>query len=186
MPPLLIILCGNVGSGKSSFARQLESHGVIRLSIDEQALHDAREHRDPSNFFRFTDISNLRSAEQRARSENLGRIEKYLRNGQSVVLDDGFWQKEERERYAALAREFGAEPILFYFPIDAETQWSRLVTRNSGDLTSTHYISREDMEYLNQFVQPPSGEGEHNVETLGVDRALRIVLGRMKSEAPAA
>jgi len=33
--PLVVLMCGVAGSGKTTFAQQLEMNGFIRLSIDE-------------------------------------------------------------------------------------------------------------------------------------------------------
>ncbi|WP_255398301.1 AAA family ATPase [Salirhabdus sp. Marseille-P4669] len=34
--PLVIMMCGVAGSGKTTFSQQLEKEGFIRLSIDEE------------------------------------------------------------------------------------------------------------------------------------------------------
>ena len=33
--PVVYLLCGFVGSGKTTYARELERSGIVRLSIDE-------------------------------------------------------------------------------------------------------------------------------------------------------
>lgn len=34
--PLIIMMCGVAGSGKTTFAQRLETEGFVRLSIDEE------------------------------------------------------------------------------------------------------------------------------------------------------
>ena len=34
--PLVVMMCGVAGSGKTTFAQQLEKEGFLRLSIDEE------------------------------------------------------------------------------------------------------------------------------------------------------
>jgi septin family protein len=34
--PLIIMMCGVAGSGKTTYAQQLEKEGFVRLSIDEE------------------------------------------------------------------------------------------------------------------------------------------------------
>lgn len=34
--PLVVMMCGVAGSGKTTFSQQLEKEGFIRLSIDEE------------------------------------------------------------------------------------------------------------------------------------------------------
>lgn len=36
MPPVVYLLCGLTGSGKTTYARQLEAGGAVRLSVDEE------------------------------------------------------------------------------------------------------------------------------------------------------
>ena len=36
MSPVVYLLCGLTGSGKTTYARQLEAAGAVRLSVDEE------------------------------------------------------------------------------------------------------------------------------------------------------
>jgi hypothetical protein len=36
MPPVVYLLCGLTGSGKTTYARRLEAGGAVRLSVDEE------------------------------------------------------------------------------------------------------------------------------------------------------
>lgn len=36
MLPVVVMMCGVAGSGKTTYAQQLEKEGYIRLSIDEE------------------------------------------------------------------------------------------------------------------------------------------------------
>src|SRR5829696_4751177 len=38
MPPVVYLLCGLTGSGKTTYARQLEAAGAVRLSVDEEVF----------------------------------------------------------------------------------------------------------------------------------------------------
>lgn len=160
MRPTLYILCGKVGSGKSTFAKKLEVQGVLRFSQDEKALSRIQAFRRPDDGYRVVDEKTLRAAEAEARSEIVGLALTALRQGKSVVIDDGFWRKTERDHYRELAAQAGAYTILYYFPIEPDEQWRRLQIRNQGDLTLVHFISHDDLEYLNKFFEPPKEEGE--------------------------
>jgi len=153
----LYLLCGKVGAGKSTYARQFEEQGVVRLSQDEITLAKAQGFRDPNNYMRVLSEELLRAFENEARKEILQTTIELLAQGRSVVIDDGFWREEERQRYTLAAKEAGAEVTICYFPVDEGQQWLRLQERNKGDFRDYHYISHEDMVYLNQFFEPPSG-----------------------------
>ena len=164
MSTTLYILCGKVGSGKTTYARKLESQGILRFSQDEKALARVQQYRKPDDFFRVVDEKTLRAAEAEARKEILELALRALREDRPVVIDDGFWRKDERDRYRALATQIGAKVNLCYLPIEPEEQWRRLELRNKGDLTFVHFISRDDMEYLNRFFEPPINEGEEVID----------------------
>lgn len=160
MCPILYLLCGKVGSGKSSFAKKLESQEILRFSNDEIALAKIQTFRNPQDDYRVTSEPILRRAEEEARKETLELALAALRDKRSVVLDDGFWSKAARDHYRQLAAEVGAKVVLYYLPIELEKQWRRLEKRNSGDLRDVHYISFEEMQYLNKFFEPPNNENE--------------------------
>lgn len=170
-PPTLYILCGKVGSGKSTLARYLESRGTLRLSQDEYTLSRVQTLRKPEDYYRVIDEKTLRAAEAEARAEILEIALSALRGKRSVVIDDGFWRKAERESYRLHAARAGARSVLYYLPIEPDQQWQRLSNRNQGDLTLVHYISLQDMEYLNTFFEPPINEGEVPLTTLPYDEA---------------
>lgn len=156
MRPVLYLLCGKVGSGKSTFAQTLSSRGVISFSQDALALEKAKDFRKPDDHYRVVDLDTLRRFEAEARDEILKLVLTHLKNGSSVVLDDGFWQRSERDKYRKLGESVGATVVIYYFPIEDHEQWKRLNIRNEGDLRYQHYISLDDMKHLNQYFEAPS------------------------------
>jgi dephospho-CoA kinase len=38
MPPVVYLLCGLTGSGKTTYAKRLETRGAVRLSVDEEVF----------------------------------------------------------------------------------------------------------------------------------------------------
>ena len=36
MPPVVYLLCGLTGSGKTTYAKRLEAAGAVRLTVDEE------------------------------------------------------------------------------------------------------------------------------------------------------
>ena len=122
--PKVIMTCGKLCSGKTTYAKKLqkEGHAVI-LSVDEIMLavfgQDAGEKHD----------------------DYVARIKEYLYqktleiigSGSDVILDLGFWTKEER----AYARSFfgsnGITNELHFIDID-DCEWQRRIEKRNGDV----------------------------------------------------
>src|SRR5687768_6209283 len=129
------MICGKVGAGKTTYARELaqERRGLL-FSLDEWMLHlydrpmsreafDARVERCLELMLRLT--------------------ERLIPLGTEVVLDCGFWRCRRREEVRARIRARGGEPILHYLDLPAQKRWSRLVRRNSEHGTCTYKIEEE-------------------------------------------
>ena len=116
----LHLICGLPGSGKTTLARQLEDERAgIRLSPDEWMLSLA---------FAIDD------EEARTRVEQLQwtLAQQMLASGSSVILENGFWTREERSSYRSIARELGAETRLHVLDVSIDELARRLAIRNSG------------------------------------------------------
>jgi predicted kinase len=84
--PLLIAFCGLPGSGKTTVARELEREtGAIRFSTDEWMADLGVDFFDEMR-------ENLQ--------KRLNRLWKeLLEHGQSVILEDGTWSREDARRH---------------------------------------------------------------------------------------
>jgi predicted kinase len=163
--PVVHLLCGFVGSGKTTYARELERSGVVRLSIDELVFDrhgrhgvDYAEHDYP-----------VLSAE--AADELDGRLVELLAAGTSVALDYGLWSKEDREHCEALAEANGATWRLVYFKAGPGVLRRRLRERNARsdhDANALRVGPRHFDEFLTRF-HPPAGEGEEIREQTSLD-----------------
>jgi predicted kinase len=153
------LLCGFVGSGKTTYAQHLEKSGVVRLSVDEWVYerygrHGVAypEHEYPNH-------------EAEARRELDARLIDLLRSGGSVVLDYGFWSRADRDRYKRLAEENGAKWRLLYFKVSEAVARDRLRQRNNRiDANALTVTDRHFAEFAARF-DPPSGEGEEIVDS---------------------
>jgi predicted kinase len=161
--PVVYLLCGFVGSGKTTYARKLEVEGVTRLSIDEVVFErhgrhglDYPEHEYP--------------AHHDEALETLDReLIRLLKKGRSVALDYGFWAREDRDEYKELAERHGAYWRLLYFKADLAVLRRRLTERNRRSDIDPNALAVEDRhfaEFLTRF-HPPAGEGEEIVEETG-------------------
>ncbi|MBQ3086912.1 MAG: ATP-binding protein [Clostridia bacterium] len=144
------LICGKICSGKSTYAEQLRvQNNAVLLSTDEITLalfgqhcgdnHDAYVERTQNYLF----------------NKSLELIEV----GINVILDWGFWMKEERD----YAREFynsrNIDCEFHYIDISDETWKVRLKKRNSeviAETTSAYYIDDNLAEKFAAIFEVPS------------------------------
>jgi predicted kinase len=145
--PNLILVCGLPGSGKTTIARRLEQEtGAIRLNIDEWVAALGVD------FFDF---------EFRLRLES--RLYEHgitlLKLGQSIILEDGLWTRDERDRHREIARKLGATTEIHYFDLPFDELWRRLEGRNAIGAQDTVPITKELLqECWRRFQRPDEAE----------------------------
>lgn len=130
----VFMICGKICSGKSTYAQQLrvKNHAAL-LSVDEITLalfgqYCGEKHDDYV---------------ERTQNYLFDKSLELISVGINVVLDWGFWMKEERDfaREFYKSREIACE--FHYIDISDETWNARLNKRNSAILaeeTSAYYV----------------------------------------------
>ena len=119
------LMCGKICSGKSTHAAELRRlHHAVVLSVDEITLalfgQDVGEKHD----------------------EYVARAERYLyeksieilREGISVVLDWGFWTKEERDYAKSYYGSNGIDWEFHYIDI-SQREWQHRIEKRNRDIT---------------------------------------------------
>lgn len=117
--PFLLLFYGFPGSGKSFFARQFCDHvqaahvqaDRIRFELFEQPRYDKQEN---SVVLQIVDYM----------------TEEFLKAGVSVVYDMNTIRLSQRRYLRDLARKAGAEPVLLWQQIDAESAQARAMKRD--------------------------------------------------------
>src|SRR5512139_3715991 len=135
-------------SGKTMLAKKLECElPALRLNLDEWHIplfgQDAEE---PEHDARHSLIE--------AMLWNIaGRA---LELGTNVILDYGFWAREEREDYRLRAKQLGASSEVHYLDVPEDELMRRLAVRNSQPSQESFLISREAMKPWISFFQKPT------------------------------
>jgi predicted kinase len=155
--PVVYMLCGFVGSGKTTYAHTLEAQGCVRLSIDELVFE--RHGRHGIDY----DESQYPNRAAAARAELDQQLRVLLGEGRDVVLDYGFWSREFRDQYKQLIEGAGARWRLLFFDVDLDEIRQRLESRNQRDGANALYVGERHMdEFLSRW-HPPQGEGEERI-----------------------
>lgn len=82
-----------------------------------------------------------------------------LTRGQSIIVEDGHWSREERDRHRADAHKLGATFVLHYFDLSFEELWRRLEGRNVGGAYGALPMTRAQLqEYWPKFQRPYKAE----------------------------
>ena len=150
----IVLCCGKVCSGKSTFTRKLErAFGFYPFSADEWMLKLYEETSDRAVF-------NDRLSRCVSLIHDLSA--KLLERGNSVALDFGFWTRADRraaiERYEAL----GHRVTLVYFPIALDAQLAFMRKRQETDGSLHYRFDEGTVITLNGFFEEP-GEDERVV-----------------------
>lgn len=146
--PIVYLLCGLPGSGKTTYAKELETQGVIRLTLDEELFKRHGRHLPEGTYSEY---------EKKTKDALTEELVQHLKQNRSVVLDWGFWKREDRDRIAQLVRDNGGEPKLLYFKRDLNELASRVQNR---DLSKNHEIDTQMLADFSAQFEEPNGEGE--------------------------
>ena len=156
----VVMMCGISGSGKTTFAKQLEAFQFRRLSIDEEIWNSyGRYGIDyPEEKYQILQIH--------AEGKLFLRFQDFLKKGYNIVLDFSFWQKKKRDEFKNIIQYNGRKCFLIYMDTAVEVIKIRLARRNeSFDANAAFPITGV---LLNRFIKSfeiPSGEGELCVRT---------------------
>jgi len=129
--PVLYAFCGLPGAGKTTVAKELEeSTGAVRLNVDEWVAALGVD---------FFDFEFRLKLEARLYEHGLA----LLKLGQSIILEDGFWSRDERDRHREVAHKLGAAIQIHYFDVPLDELWRRLEIRNAIGAHGTVPITKE-------------------------------------------
>src|SRR4030042_4807284 len=144
----LHLMVGLPCSGKTTLAQRLESEkAALRLTPDEWQVRlfgqDAEE------------------SEHNARHELIEGIlwniaSRVLVLGTNVILDFGFWAREEREDFRLRAKQLGASRGVHFLDVPEGALLQRLAVRNSQLSQASFHISEDMMKPWIAFFKIPT------------------------------
>ncbi|GAA3594065.1 hypothetical protein GCM10022223_06330 [Kineosporia mesophila] len=144
----VVFMCGPAGSGKSTFARQLEGQGMVRLSFDVELWQRGFPGALPPGPVRAEVESDLKD-----------RLVKLVSEGRDVVLDFSFWSRAMRDDYRSLLEPFVVVPETIYLATDRETVLRRVRDRRGVHADDAVLSEELAARYFDGFEVPTETEG---------------------------
>ncbi|MFI6165042.1 AAA family ATPase [Micromonospora haikouensis] len=151
-PPVVYLLVGLPGSGKSTYARTLERDGVLRLSVDEQMM--TRHGRLGKDYPTEQHLDLLGPVVDAVRRQLITAV----KSGRTVVLDHGLGRRSERDEYKQLVTSLGATWRLLHFQVERDELLRRLAVRNESP--GYGVIDPEVLDWIATASEEPHDEGE--------------------------
>ena len=149
----LLCICGKIGCGKTYYANRLkeQEHAVI-LSTDE-VTYDLTNNQQGDGYDEFAIRVNLYLRKKAVEIVNAGC---------TVILDWGFWTKENRKEIKRYGENNGVLVEMHYIDIDDKTWYEIIEKRNneviSGNGGSSFYVNEGLLNKVSSLFEIPEKE----------------------------
>ena len=148
------LICGKICSGKTTYAKKLcEEHNTILLSVDEIMLSLFDQCCGPEMHMEYV---------RRIKGYLFDKSLEILKKGSDVILDWGFWTKEERESAKEFYKSRNINCELHYVEVSDKTWEYQLNKRNNEILenkTKAYYMEHSRaLEFASKFKKPDTDE----------------------------
>lgn len=153
----LVLLCGLPGAGKTSRAKKLAKEMPAIVMSPDQAMYERG-----ISFFD-------EKARTKIETEQWQRAKKLLKEGYNVVLENGFWDRSERDQLRLESHSMGVRIELHFLDVPFEELWRRIDARNKHETRTGALLTRERLEQLAKHMQVPDA-----AELALFDKGFRI------------
>lgn len=121
--PTIYLMCGFLGFGKTTIAKKLERElPAVRFTHDEIMLQ--RYGRNPDNF-----EEKYKEVDKFIRNE----AEKVIKQGKNVILDYGFWTREQRNLYYKWGKALTPNVMFYALLCDMGIAKQRVLARTKNN-----------------------------------------------------
>jgi predicted kinase len=151
--PIVYLICGFIGAGKTTFAKKLEEKtGAVRITKDEWSIRIIGN--DPT-------IDGYEEWDTKIIELSRDVAFQLAEKGIDVIIDEGFWAKEQRDELRRKIDAIGAKAVMYYVETPIETIRDRVVGRNNNLTKDSFKISREMLDNYLNYWQPPSEDEDY-------------------------
>ncbi len=145
--PTLYLICGLPGAGKTTLARRLEAaHSAIRFCPDEWISKIIENNSDKA------ELDRLRNPVEELQWNT---AKSALAHGVNVILENGFWSKEERDQFLSKGKSLGARVELHFLDIPLDELIRRLESRNRNLPENTFKVSADELRLWTTWFEAP-------------------------------
>lgn len=153
--PLVTLLCGPAGAGKTTYALELVAKGAHRLSMDEAVWADGWGEQQPP-------VERLVELHDQLKDD----LRRAVGEGRDVVVDLSLAARDVRDEWRVLAAHVGAMTSLVVVTAPFEVLWQR-VQRREGDNANSVRLKREQLrDYVVGFDWPGVDEPHRVISTV--------------------
>ncbi len=150
--PTIYLLCGRIGSGKTSFAKRLERDtGAVRFTHDEWV---SRAYGSCPPEADYADIA------ARINSEIWDAAIGRATLGQDSILDYGFWTRDSRDLARERVARAGAVARCYYLRCPVSVARTRTLKRSAAPPPDSLWIDAAAFQKLNALFEPPQDDEE--------------------------
>jgi predicted kinase len=163
---VLHLICGQAGSGKTTYAKQLETElNAFRFTKDEWMV---------SLYGRHITLDEWSQYEPRCYAciETIAR--RLLEREISVILDYGFWYRHERARAKDFANELGVRSVFHFLNVPVEVRRDRVLRRNKSIANDSVVMSEEEFDKQLSWFEVPSEHEGLSVKLIEVIEGITI------------
>lgn len=145
------ILVGNTGAGKSTYAARLAKRLRAHVFANDEWMRTLffPDMPDPPDYE--WALERTQRIERQVCAEAL----KLMALDVDVILDLGFFAKEQRDRVLSFFTEKDAPAEMHYLDVDKTTRWARVEERNRGLSDTFQFeVDRETFDFCETIFEP--------------------------------